>query len=174
MLFGCMRQSASLEGPFANQYLPSSLLRFPPFKADTFPWFIPTACYRGRGAFKKIYELATAPCLRLSRGSFAGTVLRSMNCAIASAGIRTARPQFTRGSFPLVSQLLTVEILTFNASAVSATVSKFFICPLLSGTICLYLRRPSVHANGKQKFFRPKLFRAKWSYLNGLRRCRGN
>jgi hypothetical protein len=69
------------------------------------------------------------------RSALAGIVLRAMNCAIASAGMRTARPQFTRGSFRLASHALTVEIFRFNASAVSATVSKFFIGPPVSRTM---------------------------------------
>src|SRR5207302_647592 len=63
------------------------------------------------------------------RSSLAWIVLRSMNCAMASAGMRTARPQFTRGSLRLASHALTVQILTFNASAASATVSRFLISP---------------------------------------------
>jgi hypothetical protein len=59
--------------------------------------------------------------------SLAGIVLRSINCVIASAGMRTALPQLTRGSFLLNSHALTVETFRFNISAVSATVSKFFI-----------------------------------------------
>ena len=62
-------------------------------------------------------------------------VLRSINSAIASAGIRTARPQFTRGSFRSTSHALTVEILTFNASAASATVSKFFMYPSVAHNV---------------------------------------
>jgi len=50
-----------------------------------------------------------------------------MNCAIASAGIRTALPQFTRGSFLRSNQARTVDTFRFKASAVSATVSRFFI-----------------------------------------------
>jgi hypothetical protein len=39
----------------------------------------------------------------------------------------TARPQFTRGSFLRSSHALTVETFSFNASAVSGTVNRFFM-----------------------------------------------
>jgi hypothetical protein len=64
------------------------------------------------------------------RSSFAGMVFRSMNCATALAGTRTARPQFTRGSFLFASHARIVETFTFKAFAVSSTVSRFFMLPL--------------------------------------------
>jgi hypothetical protein len=48
-----------------------------------------------------------------------------MNRVIASRGIRTARPQFTRGSFLRSSYALTVAGFTARASAASYTVSNF-------------------------------------------------
>ena len=56
-----------------------------------------------------------------------GSCCIQMNCAIASAGTRTARPQLTRGSRRLAIHDRTVDTFRFKASAVSATVSRFFI-----------------------------------------------
>ncbi len=59
------------------------------------------------------------------RSSLAGTVLRSMNCAIASAGMRTALPQLTRGSFRLASHARIVAGLTASISLASMMESNF-------------------------------------------------
>jgi hypothetical protein len=61
------------------------------------------------------------------RSSFAGIVFRSMNCAIASAGIRTARPQLTRGSFLRSSQARIVAGLSASSSLASLTESNLGI-----------------------------------------------
>jgi hypothetical protein len=61
------------------------------------------------------------------RSSLAGTVLRSINCVIASAGMRTARPQFTRGSFLRDSQALIVAGLSASISLASLIESNLFI-----------------------------------------------
>src|ERR1700686_44141 len=58
------------------------------------------------------------------RGSRAGIVLRSINSATASAGMRTARPQFTRGSLRRASQARIVATFKPNASAACLTVSN--------------------------------------------------
>jgi len=78
--------------------------------------------------------------LRPRRGSLSGIVFSAMNFSIASAGILTARPQFTRASLRLESHARTVETFRFKASATSATVSRFFIFPS-NRARCAYVRK---------------------------------
>jgi hypothetical protein len=61
------------------------------------------------------------------RSSRAGIVLRSINSATASAGIRTARPQFTRGSFLRSSQARIVAGLSASISLASLIESNLLI-----------------------------------------------
>jgi hypothetical protein len=61
------------------------------------------------------------------RGSRAGIVLRSIKSAMACAGMRTARPQFTRGSLRRDTQARIVETFKPSASAACWTVSSWLI-----------------------------------------------
>jgi len=61
------------------------------------------------------------------RSSRAGIVFRAINLLMASAGMRTARPQFTRGSLRRISHALTVAGFRPKASAVSDTESSGFV-----------------------------------------------
>jgi len=61
------------------------------------------------------------------RSSLAGMVFRSINWNTASAGMRTARPQFTRGSFRRSSQARIVAGFTAKTSLASLTLNNFCI-----------------------------------------------
>jgi hypothetical protein len=78
------------------------------------------------------------------RSSRAGIVFFSTNSAMAAAGILTARPQFTLGSFRRASHARTVDTFKLKASAASGTVSKFFIFPSVAHDM---ISRACVHSS---------------------------